>query len=261
MKTSKHSLSTSQCKEYSLTSGRLARPLGAALLMALLATVNSGQAANVLANPGFETGDQSGWVKYGVYDFNTTNNFYDNGGVNTTHVWIYDGRYSGKTYGQFTGGENFNGEYQDVGVAAGSVLSADCWVYTSSQDHIGGGNEAWIEVHFMDAGNNDLALFKSQVITTDPATLPLDNWYDYPVTNQVSPVVANVSTLAAPAGTAKARYQIVFHQPAGFDGGSVYWDDATLNLISGPTPPNILNLYPSGTLLMQGTNKLAFTAT
>jgi hypothetical protein len=215
----------------------------------------------VLANPGFETGDPSGWVKYGVYDFNTTNNFYYNGGVNTTHVWIYDGRYSGKTYGQFTGGENFNGEYQDVGVAAGSVLSADCWVYTSSQDHIGGGNEAWIEVHFMDAGNNDLALFKSQVITTDPATLPLDNWYDYPVTNQVSPVVANVSTLVAPAGTAKARYQIVFHQPAGFDGGSVYWDDATLNLISGPTPPNILNLYPSGTLLMQGTNKLAFTAT
>jgi hypothetical protein len=260
MKTLKYSLSTSHCKINSLTTGRLARPLGAALLMALLASANSGQAANVLANPGFETGDPSGWVKYGVFDFNTTNNFYYNGGVNTTPVWIYDGRFSGKTYGQFNGQDNFNGEYQDVGILAGSVLTADCWVYTSSQDHISGACSAWVEVHFMDAGNNTLALYQSQVITPDVATLPLDNWYDYFVTNQVSPVVANVSTLVAPPGTAKARYQIVFHQPTG-DGGSVYWDDARLNLISGPTAPNILNLYPSGTLLMQGTNKLAFTVT
>jgi len=230
----------------------------AALLPGLLLFGFSAKAVNVLANPGFETGDPTGWVKYGVFDFNTTNNFYYNGGVNISNVWIYDGRFSGKTYGQFNGQVNDNGEYQDVGILAGSVLSADCWVYTSSEDHIAGNDSAWIEVHFMDAGNNDLALYKSQVITPDPATLPLDNWYDYPVTNQVSPVVANVSTLVAPAGTAKARYQIVFHQPTG-DGGSVYWDDATLNLISGPTPPSILNIYPSGTLLMQGTNKLAFT--
>jgi len=253
-------LTTSQCKLNSLTSDRLARPLGAALLIALLASGSSGQAANVLINPGFETGDPTGWVKYGTFDFNTTNNFYYNGGVNISNVWIYDGRFSGKTYGQFNGQVNDNGEYQDVGILAGSVLSADCWVYTSSQDHIFGNDSAWIEVHFMDAGNNDLALYKSQVITPDTATLPLDNWYQYPVTNQVSPVVTNVSTLVAPAGTAKARYQIVFHQPTG-DGGSVYWDDATLNLISGPTPPSILNIYPSGTLLMQGTNKLAFTVT
>jgi hypothetical protein len=249
----------SDCKPNSLTNGYLARPLGAALLIALLATATSGKAANILANPGFETGDPTGWVKYGVFDFNTTNNFYYNGGVNTTHVWIYDGRFSGKTYGQFTGGENFDGQYQDVGVAAGSVLSADCWVYTSSQDHISGVNEAWVEVHFIDAGNNDLALFKSQVITPDTATLPLDNWYDYPVTNQVSPVTQSVSTLVAPAGTVKARYQIVFHQPAN-DGGSVYWDDATLNLISGPVPPAISNIKPDGTVLMQATNKFSFTA-
>ena len=132
----------SDCKLNSLPGGCLARPLGAALLIALLASATSSKAANILANPGFETGDPTGWVKYGVFDFNTTNNFYYNGGVNTTHVWIYDGRFSGKTYGQFTGGENFDGQYQDVGVAAGSVLSADCWVYTSSQDHIGGVNEA-----------------------------------------------------------------------------------------------------------------------
>ena len=237
-------------------------PLGtAALLISLLGSSSSGQAANVLANRGFETGDPTGWVKYGVFDFNTTNNVYYNGCNCGSNVWIYDGRFSGKTYGQFTGGENYNGEYQDVGVLGGSVLSADCWVYTSTQDHIAGGNSAWVEVHFMDAGNNDLALFKSAVITTDPATLPLDGWFDYAVTNQVSPVVTNVSTLVAPAGTAKARYQIVFHQPAGYDGGSVYWDDATLNLISGPLPPSILNLYPSGTVLMQATNKLTFTVT
>src|SRR5215471_11327335 len=259
MKTLKNRLSTSHCKLNSLISGRLAPPLGAALLIALLASASSGQAANVLANPGFETGDPTGWVKYGVFDFNTTNNFYYNNNNPTTHVWIYDGRFSGKTYGQFTGADDFDGEYQDVAVAAGSVLSADCWVYTSSQDHIGGANEAWIEVHFMDAANTDLALYKSQVITTDPATLALDAWIDFPVTNQVSPVIGTGSTMVAPAGTAKARYQIVFHQPPGNAGGSVYWDDATLNLISGPVAPSISNIKPDGTILMQATNKLSFT--
>src|SRR5882672_7207815 len=147
----------SDCKLNSLTTDRrLAGCIGgAAMLMALLILGSSGQAANILANPGFETGDPNGWVKYGVFDFNTTNNVYYNGCNCGSNVWIYDGRYSGKTYGQFTGGENFNGEYQDVAVAPTSVLSADGWVYTSTQDHIGGGNVAWIEVHFLDSANVD----------------------------------------------------------------------------------------------------------
>lgn len=239
---------------------RLAAFFSAAMLpFALAISSSSIQAANILANAGFETGDPTGWVKYGVFDFNTTNNVYYNGCNCGSNVWIYDGRFSGKTYGQFTGGVNYNGEYQDVGVAAGSVLTADCWVYTSTQDHIGGVNEAWIEVHFMDAANNDLALFKSQVITPDPATLPLDAWLDYSVTNQVSPVSQSVSTLVAPAGTVKARYQIVFHQTVN-DGGSVYWDDARLNLVSGPVPPSISHINPDGTVLMAATNKFSFTA-
>lgn len=250
-------------KQNRARAGRLAGQLGsAALLIGLLGASSSGQAANVLANPGFETGDPTSWVKYGVFDFNTTNNVYYNGCNCGSNVWIYDGRFSGKTYGQFNGQANYNGEYQDVGVLAGSVLSADCWVYTSTQDHIAGANTAWVEVHFMDAGNNDLALYKSGTITPDPATLALDGWFDFAVTNEITPVAQSVSTMVAPAGTAKVRYQIVFYQPVNtYDGGSVYWDDARLNLISGPTAPNILNLYPSGTLLMQATNKLAFTVT
>ena len=110
-------LNTSDCKQ----NARRA-VAGAALLIAFLASASSGHAANILANAGFETGDPTGWVKYGVYDFNTTNNVYYNGCNCGSNVWIYDGRFSGKTYGQFTGGENYNGEYQDVGVAAGSVL-------------------------------------------------------------------------------------------------------------------------------------------
>src|SRR6266704_5570458 len=75
----------------SLMLGSLGCP---ALLMALFASAFSGQAANILANPGFETGDPTGWVKYGVFDFNTTNNFYYNNNNPTTHVWIFDGRFS-----------------------------------------------------------------------------------------------------------------------------------------------------------------------
>src|ERR1051325_6319363 len=132
----------SDCKPNSLACC-LARPLGATLLVALLASATSGKAANILANPGFESGDPTGWVKYGVFDFNTPNNVYYNGCNCGGNVWIYVGRFSGKTYGRFTGGGDYHGEYQDVGVAAGSGLSAECWVYTSTQDHIAGANEAW----------------------------------------------------------------------------------------------------------------------
>ena len=36
------------------------------------------------------------------------------------------------------------------------------------------------------------------------------------------------TTLTAPVGTAFVRFLIRFYQPAGYPGGSCYWDDVTL---------------------------------
>src|ERR1700693_3529527 len=87
-------------------------------LALLLLAGNLSQASNVLLNPGFETGNVNApWNKYGVFDMNTAANTYYNGGGGGSNVWIYDGVYAGKTYGQFTGGDNYNGVYQDVSAA------------------------------------------------------------------------------------------------------------------------------------------------
>jgi beta-glucanase (GH16 family) len=47
-------------------------------------------------------------------------------------------------------------------------------------------------------------------------------------------VTNTVSTFTAPAGTAFVRYQIVFHQGPDNANGSMYFDDLSLNQISGP---------------------------
>src|SRR5262245_37544698 len=69
----------------------------------------------VLTNPGFETGDFTGWSFYGSHAVESTNSIYYNGGQpGGSNVLTHSGRYVGKTYGSFTGSLNVNGVYQDV---------------------------------------------------------------------------------------------------------------------------------------------------
>jgi hypothetical protein len=84
------------------------------------------------------------------------------------------------------------------------------------------------------------------------------------VTNECDLVTSlptnTVSTLVAPAGTAKARYQIVLKQSAWTGGGALFADDMVLDQISGPTAPVIGNLLPGALLLANPANGITFTA-
>ena len=118
----------------------------------------------------------------------------------------------------------------------GSIWSADGWALTHPQDLLSGNLQTWIEVSFRNASDTILALYRSQVLTSGNVTP--GSWMSLPVTNQldtVTYVVTNTtSELTAPAGTTKARYQLVLRQPAPYyDNGAIYYDD--LNLVLQPS--------------------------
>ena len=176
--------------------------------------------ANLLSNPGFESGLQ-GWTGYGDLIGNTLA-----GDINSLPV--YNGTNVFKVYGQFTGSDNYSGLYQDLPAGAGQAFSASARALTPANDQIAGANSAWIEVTFRDAAAHMLSLYRSASI--DPASPP-GLWLPLAVTNQFDPntfaPLGSVSELVAPPNTSFVRCQVVFHQP-GLDAGAALFDDTRL---------------------------------
>jgi beta-glucanase (GH16 family) len=214
------------------------------LLLAFLSLLTTGLGANVLNNPGFEQNPVgtdvhpiAGWQWYGQ----TWNTFTESDGKARTGSNYF------KVFGSFTGSDNYNGIYQDVAASPGSPFSAEGWAFSLAADGGGihGQGQFWLEVSFRDFGLNPLALYRSAIITGGNISSygGLDQWFKLPITNQwsftnnggiaVAGVITNTTTnLVAPAGTAFARYQIVFRQGADNANGSAYFDDCVLNQTS-----------------------------
>jgi beta-glucanase (GH16 family) len=203
-----------------------------------MAPVRQAFGQNVLANPGFETGDLSGWTTYGANNYAISNN-----------AAAHSGNCFYKVYQAFNGQTNTTGIYQDYISNLGMVYSANGWAYTLSSDVLAGQNAAWMEVTFRDAGGNVLALYRSSLITTNTiasGAFPVNTWINLSVTNQYNPTTylfANsVTNLVAPAGTSFVRCQIVLQGDPYYSNGSVYFDDLTLNQISTSYYGNNWNL-------------------
>jgi len=183
--------------------------------------------ANSLLNPGFDAGGLANWTPYGT-GFNTVLE-------NVANVPVRSGTNVFKVYGQFTGGSNVSGLYQDVTVGAGQAFTASAWMLTPANDSIAGANRAWLEIQFCDATSNVLALYRCAPVDT---TTPPGLWLHLSVTNQFNPVdhsaMAGVTSLTAPANTAFARCQLVFAQP-GTAAGSVLFDDLKLAAVESST--------------------------
>ncbi|HXC35662.1 MAG TPA: family 16 glycosylhydrolase, partial [Candidatus Acidoferrales bacterium] len=199
----------------------------ASFLISILIAGQS-EAANVLSNPGFETGNLGGWTTYGA-----------NTSVLNNPAAAHSGNDYFKVYQAFNSQINYNGIFQDNVSGPGAVYSADGWAYTLSTDTLAGQNEAWIEVSFRDASGNVLALYRSSIITTNAiatGAFPKNTWVDLNVTNQYDPntyaITNTVSSLVAPTGTSFVRYQIMFQGDQYNSAGSMYFDDATLNQTS-----------------------------
>ena len=173
-------------------------------------------AANDLLDPGFEsdpTGQTStilGWNPYGGNAYSETSATYAHSGTNYF-----------KVYQAFNGQLNYTGIYQDYISGPGAWSTANGWAYTLSTDKLAGGNIAWIEVTFRDQNANVLALYRTELITTNliaTRAFPTNTWVNLAVTNQYNvaneQVTNTVSQLVAPAGTYFVRCQIVFQGDA-----------------------------------------------
>ncbi|MDB6066495.1 MAG: hypothetical protein JWR26_2703 [Pedosphaera sp.] len=224
--------------------------MGTAVLVGCVGLGNRTFAGNVLTNAGFEL-DPAGqsttfvnWIAFGP-------NAYNQYSAATAH----SGTNYFKVYQAFSGAVSYTGVYQDIPCAPGATYTADGWAYTSSGDALAGTNLAWIEVYFRDSSYNILALYRSTIVTSNligAGTFPKNTWVDLKVTNQYNPasfqITNTVTSLVAPAGTVSVRYQIVLQGDAStsggtISGGSMYFDDLTLNQTGGGVaPPTAWNI-------------------
>jgi hypothetical protein len=250
-----------------------------ALAAALLLPAKPVQAANLLVNPGFESPPSgqtvpTGWTYFAPPTL----------GANVHDYWVpgpldygasaHSGTFFWKQWGALYAApptNNVAGIAQSFSSAPGSIYTASGWFYSNSTDAGGLGADCftWIEVAFLGASSNVLALYKSPNFS---ASVGLDAWFPYSVTDACDlsqpvsigdpyfttyAVTGSVSQLVAPLGTTTVRYRYCFLQ-AGKEGGSAYLDDAVLNQVSGAVPPLINDLFPQNMIFVNPSDGLSF---
>lgn len=177
-----------------------------ALILALTISLTATTvfAANMLTNPDFETGDLTGWIPFG----------------NTFHS-IETGGNAAKMFGNFSGGFNVSGMFQEFTAAPGDefMMDADSF-HLSSDPMIGAGapDDNWVvmKIAFFDAAGAEIGAAEGTILD---ASFPTDVWVDN------SPI-----TGIAPAGTVKVQALLLYLQPE-FDGGAAHIDNVVFDLI------------------------------
>jgi hypothetical protein len=165
-----------------------------------------------IVNGSFET-DGVGTLADGWVNFN---NCYREPTVAATRTGVR----AVKMFGNFWGGFNVSGIFQDFVATPGQVWQAGSYAYNCSCDAmVGVNNFAVVNIEFRDTPDGNIPpiqFFSSEQVN---AATPQDQW-----------LLRDV-TATAPAGTTIARVVLLYVQTTGFDGGSTLWDDAFMNLV------------------------------
>lgn len=205
--------------------------------IALFAAPTLAGGANMLLNPSFEVlrdpllgGGFENWDRFG--------NIFEDESVD---VPAFDGIISVKSFGGFFGPgiQSDQGVFQNVLVpdAAGKTYRASVWTYSSSLDPVeplnfGDPSGNWghlplLLLQFLDSGGAQLS--QPEVRVFDPTVDPFDTWL-YWETEGV-----------APAGTTQINVFCLFIQ-FGDNPGSLFWDLASLQEVTGPAGCNDADL-------------------
>ena len=155
----------------------------AALAAILIATAVAAQAGNLLINAGFEANSghvvAAGWNYFspplppGYFgDYWVDNAVPANSGTNYWKEW-------GALYLPAQT-NNVAGIYQAFSSAPGAIYQAGGWFCTSAGDALGTHCMIWLQVEFLDATMNVLALYKSSDFS---ASSGMNMWYQFSVTN------------------------------------------------------------------------------
>lgn len=188
----------------------------AVFLAAGLAALPRAASANVLANPGFESG-LTGWFPFG-------NAFAE--ASNPPAIVPHSGNGVAKMFGNFSGGFNVTGLFQEFATTPGTAWTMSCFSRHFSGDAmVGGGapNSNWavMKLAFFDASNVEIgsAAVERTILN---GTFPTDTWINN------APITGN-----APVGAVKVQAFLLYLQPQ-FDGGAAQFDD--VDLVSSPVP-------------------------
>lgn len=172
-----------------------------------------------MVNSGFETGDFTGWTNFG-------NSFVSN-------MFPRTGTFSARMFGNFSGGFNVSGVFQNVPVTAGLDYTYSGFNGHQSLDPIVGGNVALFRLDWLDA------------------TMMQISFTDFGMINSATPTdtfLMQTITQTAPVGAVNASLAILFLQP-GFDGGAALFDDISFNQVPEPSTYALLSLLGLGFLL------------
>ncbi len=184
------------------------------------ASVAMGQ--NLLNNPGFENG-LSGWFAFGNA-YPETNN--------PPQFEAYEGQGLVSMFGNWSGGFNVTGIFQEFAAAAGEAWTMDAYSRHWSGDAMfgnGAPDSNWVvmKLAFFDAGNAEIGFAEGTILD---GTFATDVWHDNaPVTG------------IAPAGTVKVQSFILYLQPL-FDGGAAHIDNVSLTVVPAPGALALLGL-------------------
>ena len=239
-----------------------------AIAVGLVLADGPAQAGNLLVNPGFETPPSgqvvpTGWTYFAPPTVGATVQDYWVVGPMDYGVSAHSGTFFWKQWNALYATpptNNVAGISQTFSSAPGDSYLASGWLCTSSLDAggLGAGCVTWIQVEFLDANTNLLALYKSPSFS---ARVGLNTWFAYSVTNVCnlsSPVATgdpyfityavtgSVSQLVAPPETKAVRYRYAYLAVGTNTVGSAYLDDAVFNQITGPIAA------PNGLVVLSG---------
>ena len=204
----------------------------------------SGGGANPLTNGTFETPDATGGVVSGAPGWDTFESVFTNATDGPTFGPVsHDagGTQSLKMFGPFTGTGAAAGASQNVPGTAGTTYQLDAWVMNWTGDPFG--NLGILQLNFLDAGGGALA--GGVEVTVDPfgtADVDLSVIQDGA---EISDWTQLSLSAVAPAGTAEVQAFLLHIQTGDpcCTGGSLFWDDVSLNEPAAPVSGADISAY------------------
>jgi hypothetical protein len=182
--------------------------------------------ANLLTNPGFEDG-LNGWITFGNVYPETSN---------PPQFVPHSGDGLASMFGNWTGGFNVSGLFQEFPAAPGSDWTLDVYSRHWSGDALtaDGTDDNWVVQKIVFKDLNDVELPGAVESTIMDGTFPTDVWIDN------APISAT-----APEGTVQVEAFVLYLQPL-YDGGAVHLDDAVFT----PEPTSLAILALGGLALL-----------
>jgi len=194
---------------------------------------------NVLINPGFEAGPLGPTIDY-LGNPNPPGWFMFGGYAGFSNIFVEpieprSGNQHIKMFGSFSDPFNVNGFVQGVPATPGETWVGSIWLLTPGNDAIfGGDNFAEIHIEFYDAAGCFVAGENFKTSEQFNGATPTDQYIQYSAIAEAPPTTAEVRIVG-------------FFFNVNWNGGAVFYDDASLQKVIGPNDDIVVTVCPGET--------------